>query len=161
MSTLAEARPPHGRGGLSAAELPLPEIGRLAPEVTRLASGRPSAEKTIPARAAEVPTVPPSEVGGKPVTAAVTAGRIPVRPSSALVSASYYLQLGAYGESSVAVALADNLSPDYPVSVYAFKQNKKSLYKVMIGPLNSDESGTLLYLFTAQGYKGAFVRKGE
>jgi hypothetical protein len=134
----------------------------------------PSSVPAAPLTPASSPTEAPSKAApataGQPTSAApvqtvapamAKAGRIPVRPSAALAAASYYLQLGVYGESSAALALADNLSPDYPVSVYAFKSNDKSLYKVMIGPLNSDESGTLLYLFTAQGYRDAFVRKGD
>jgi hypothetical protein len=35
------------------------------------------------------------------------------------------------------------------------------LFKVLIGPLNRDESGTLLYQFRARGFRDAFVQYVE
>ena len=39
-------------------------------------------------------------------------------------------------------------------------QNRQ-LYKVLIGPLNQEESGTLLYRFRSLGYKDAFITRSD
>ncbi len=172
VTRLASGKPAVGESAPSSvAEVPAVPAPKTVqgPTTTGIeqASAPEVAEGTTPAPAPAAPSKPtqaPSASapsGAAQAPAVAKAGRIPVRPSTALSPASYYVQLGVYGESRAALALADNLSPDYPVSVYAFTKDQKSLYKVMIGPLNSDESGTLLYLFMAQGYKDAFVRKGN
>jgi len=167
ISPLASTQPPATSGPVVSGAVASPEIAaKPAAQAGGVSGAQPPAVAQGEAGAPPAPSKPsaaqPTPSGAEAAGAAAhMVGRIPVRPATALAPASYYVQLGVYGESSAAVALADNLSPDYPVSVYAFSQNKKPLYKVMIGPLNSDESGTLLYLFMAQGYKDAFVRKGE
>ena len=35
-----------------------------------------------------------------------------------------------------------------------------AVYKVLVGPLNQDESGALLYKFRVKGFPDAFVRAG-
>jgi hypothetical protein len=35
------------------------------------------------------------------------------------------------------------------------------MYKVLLGPLGRDESGSVLYSVRARGYKDAFLRKNE
>jgi len=47
------------------------------------------------------------------------------------------------------------------VTLYVEERAAAAPYKLMIGPLNEDESGTLLYTFTSQGFRDAFVRKGN
>jgi len=46
----------------------------------------------------------------------------------------------------------------YPVAVLAAESSRGAVYRVLIGPLNQDESGTLLYWFQAKGYPDAFLR---
>ena len=77
-----------------------------------------------------------------------------------LTSSSYYLQLAAYQELKTAKELAAKLLPRYPVTIYNGK-GETFPYKVMVGPLNEDESGAMLYSFTSRGYRDAFLRRGN
>lgn len=77
-----------------------------------------------------------------------------------LEKGAYYLQLGAYVEEFSAKDLAETLAGRYPVTVLVGRTADTSSYKVMVGPLNQDESGSLLFNFRAKGYKDAFLRKG-
>jgi hypothetical protein len=77
-----------------------------------------------------------------------------------LTSSSYYLQLAAYQELKSAKELASKLLPRYPVTIYTGK-GETFPYKVMVGPLNEDESGAMLYSFTSRGYRDAFLRRGN
>ncbi len=74
---------------------------------------------------------------------------------------AYYLQLGAYKEEYAAKGFADTLVDRYPVTVLVGNDKDKVSYRVMVGPLNEDEGGTLLFNFKAEGYKDAFLRKGK
>ncbi len=74
---------------------------------------------------------------------------------------AYYLQLGAYNEEYSAKGLADTLTDRYPVTVLVRNGKDKVSYKVMVGPLNEDEGGTMLFNFKSEGYKDAFLRKGK
>ena len=56
--------------------------------------------------------------------------------------------------------IGDNLAETYPVTVYLSESADRPIYKVLLGPLNQDESGALLYQFRTKGYPDAFVRKG-
>ena len=78
-----------------------------------------------------------------------------------LEASAYYLQLGSFKEAATAERMARGLSEKYPVTVHTSGLNNSLLYKVMLGPLKRDESGTLLYLFRSNGYKDAFVRQGD
>ncbi len=181
VSLLAPAAPPPGQV-LAVTGLPAPSTEGLFPSVSGLASAPTPAESVRPvpaqpapelAQAQPAPPAPPKAAASSepaqpsaqpsPERAPAQAAAQPrgVVPGSQLKRAAYYLQLGAYTDPGSALSVADSLPPAYPVSVYAFTVNKKSLYKVMIGPLNQDESGTLLYLFTSQGFQGAFVRKAN
>ncbi len=81
--------------------------------------------------------------------------------TSKLKKGAFYLQLGAYKEEYSAKDLADALAAHYPVTVFVSKNSGISRYKVMVGPLNSDEGGSLLFSFRARGYKDAFLRRGR
>ncbi len=78
----------------------------------------------------------------------------------ALAQDSYYLQLGAYREQYAALDLAGRIGGIYPVTVYISDSDDLLNYKVMVGPLGSDESGAVLYSFRSSGYPDAFLRKG-
>ncbi len=71
---------------------------------------------------------------------------------------SYFLQIGAYSSLVLAEKLVGELKGSYPVTVLYWKGGKHIIYKVLIGPLNEDESGTLLFRFRARGFKGSFIR---
>ena len=78
-----------------------------------------------------------------------------------LESGAYYVQLGVYTEATNARQVADRYATAYPVSVLRESTAAKRMYKVLLGPINRDESGGLLYNFRARGFKDAFIRKGQ
>ncbi len=80
--------------------------------------------------------------------------------TESLAPSSYYLQLAAYQEIETAERLAGKLLPRYPVTIYE-GGDETFPYKVMVGPLNEDESGAILYSFTSRGYRDAFLRRGN
>lgn len=86
-------------------------------------------------------------------------GEIPVQQR--IDTGSYYLQVAAYSKLDLAQARGKELSVQYPVTLYREDGGVKAPYKLMIGPLNEDESGTLLFTFTSRGYRDAFIRKGN
>ncbi len=85
----------------------------------------------------------------------------PEAASLELERGSYYLQLGAFTEQRSADTLASTLSDIYPVTIYETDFRSQRVYKVMIGPVTGDESGSLLYNLKAKGYKGAFLHRPE
>jgi len=93
-----------------------------------------------------------------PATGTVIGG--PVSVYSNLEKGSNYLQVGAYTKLELARSMAAGLSSRYPVMIYT-ETGGAAPYKLMIGPLNEDESDTLLYTFTSRGYPDAFVRRGN
>jgi len=70
----------------------------------------------------------------------------------------FYIQLGAYSDEIVARDLEAAYSKSYPIEILSFRSGTRGLYRVMVGPLNKDESGTVLYWFQVRGFKDAFVR---
>ncbi|MEW5816901.1 MAG: SPOR domain-containing protein, partial [Spirochaetota bacterium] len=74
---------------------------------------------------------------------------------------AFYIQLGAYSDLRLAQALKDSFLAIYPVTLYESGKPEKPLYRVLIGPVNQDESGSLLYNFRAKGFKDAFIRAGD
>ena len=152
--------------------LPAPEAGEpvaLTPEPPVL---EPPAEEAAVAEAAaeeervgEPPVSEPTpeplpeereEVAALPETAPA---RAPL--AEVLTRNAYFLQLGAYSSRSMAERLASDLGPNYQVTILPVDDPSRRIYKVLIGPLNTDESGTLLYLFKARGFKDAFLRYVE
>jgi cell division septation protein DedD len=103
--------------------------------------------------------------------AAATPPAVAVVPSTAgeaaaattLVRKSFYLQLGAYSTLSLAQKLASQVSgyARYTVAILPTTAGPAPMYKVLIGPLNRDESGTLLYQFRARGFRDAFLQYVE
>jgi len=71
---------------------------------------------------------------------------------------TYFLQLGSYSSLVLAEKLASGLKGTYPVTVLHSQGGKHILYKVLVGPLNKEESGTLLFWFRVRGYKDSFLR---
>ena len=72
--------------------------------------------------------------------------------------ATFYLQLGAYETQEVAMTMAGRLPQAYPVVVLTPPADGKQTFKVLVGPLNKAESGTLLPLFKFRGFHDAFIR---
>jgi hypothetical protein len=75
---------------------------------------------------------------------------------------SYFIQLGAYTAKSLALKLGRDLAGTYSVAILpAAGRDRGIIYKVMIGPVNDDESGVLLYNLKSRGFKDAFIQYGE
>ena len=146
-----------------AVELPVPsplEPDRPEAEGTRLAA--PQEEQPL----ALEPAAPPLELPAEePAVEAPPAGEpavaVAAPPAPVLTPQAYFLQLGAYSSRTLAEKLARDLGPNYQVSILPTADRTRTIYKVLIGPLNTDESGTLLYLFKARGFKDAFLRYVE
>jgi rare lipoprotein A (peptidoglycan hydrolase) len=81
--------------------------------------------------------------------------------SEILPSSSYFVQLGAYSTRSLAEKLAGHLTQTYSVTILPASSGDRQFYKVLVGPLNVDESGTLLYQFRSRGFKDAFIQYVE
>lgn len=78
-----------------------------------------------------------------------------------LPSRSYFVQLGAYSTRASAENLAGDLTQNYSVTILPADSGGRRFYKVLVGPLNVDESGTLLYQFRSLGFKDAFIQYVE
>ncbi len=81
--------------------------------------------------------------------------------ASRLEKGAFYVQLGVYSEAENANQIAAKFGGAYPVEVLREATAAKAVYKVLLGPVNQDESGGLLYNFRMKGYKDAFIRKGQ
>ncbi|MCF7913765.1 MAG: hypothetical protein K9L66_01215 [Spirochaetaceae bacterium] len=130
----AEERPPEG---------PVTEPKEQVQQETETAE----TEKRVTSAAEEVST------------GDIAAGDIAVKRS--IDKDSYYLQVAAYSKLDLAQSRGQELSLRYPVTLYMEERASAAPYKLMIGPLNEDESGTLLYTFTSRGFRDAFIRKGN
>ena len=75
----------------------------------------------------------------------------------------YYLQVGAYSTAGSARQAVEQLQPQYPTEVLADGdgEDERTLYRVLVGPLNEDERGSVLYFVRAMGYRDAFIRQAE
>jgi hypothetical protein len=69
----------------------------------------------------------------------------------------YYLQLGVFTTREAAEKIL-RAYPSYPMLIIAGKLDKADVFKVVVGPLKRDETGTALYLFKARGYRDAFLK---
>ncbi len=152
-------------------QLALPETGQQpAPSEQQGVQASPGGEKI----ALQPPETPPQQAGPTPPETALEqpAVRPPEQPPSGVQvvaslprlagrndAATFYVQLGAYATQQGAQDIAQRVMQTYPVVVLAPGENGKQIYKVLVGPLNRAESGTLLPLFKFQGFRDAFVRR--
>ena len=127
----------------------------LVPAEERPPEGPPTVEQDQEMETEELETVPSDDTSSP----RVAAEEIPVR--NRLDRQSYYLQVAAYRRLELAQARASELAERYPVTIYSSSEGETAPFKLMVGPLNEDESGTLLFTFNSQGYKDAFVRRGN
>ncbi len=151
---MAEPTPPESGSEFALkGSLPVPSLA--APGAAALAAASPEAAPQAP------PAAAPRAAAPQPEGAAIVGAAGGIRTESSLVADKYYVQLGVFVESGSALNMASSLSPLYPVSVYAARKGTRELYKVLVGPLNSDEGGSVLYHFIDRGYRDAFLRKVE
>ena len=145
----------------------VPEAGQaqepVQTEVTGPAAVPPAGQ--APPKVALLPPetpVPSSEARTAATTPAATVTTPAVTPAAAQrtgAPGSFFLQLAAYGTEKNARDLAAKLIPTYPAIVLAPSSPKSSVFKVVIGPLNRAESGTLLTWFRYRGFPDAFVKQ--
>ncbi len=79
---------------------------------------------------------------------------------SNLADNNYYLQIGAYTVPATAQVAVDALSATYPMAVLPIDSHGTTVYRVLVGPLEQDETGTLLLWLRAKGYRDTFIRSG-
>ncbi len=107
-------------------------------------------------------TAKPPAATAPAVTAKPPVSTAPVQTIAALPrsgTGSYFLQLGAYATEKGAKDIASRLAPTYPALVLAPSSSSAAVFRVVIGPLNRAESGTLLTWFRYRGFPDAFVKQ--
>jgi hypothetical protein len=137
-----------------------------APEPPKLALVAPVAP--APQKAVE----PQVLVAAKPADTQTPATTNPTHPTttsaqpkaaasfpSSVKPGTYYLQLGAYATEKVARDLAATLASTYPALVLNSAGPGTPTFRVVVGPLNKAESGTLLTWFKRKGFPDAFLRQ--
>ncbi len=131
-----------------------------APELSAAPGGEPAIAAPEPELAAPEPAIAAPEPEPEAPAVAVVPS---TTESRSLARKSFYLQLGAYSTLGLAEKLASQISAyaRYTVEILPATTGAAPLYKVLIGPLNRDESGTLLYQFRARGFRDAFVQYVE
>ena len=121
------------------------------------------------AAAAVVPGVepkptPPASVatvkGSSPAGAVQPPASIPILKG--LAKGSFYVQIGVYGTNDSLRTAIGGFKATYPLAVESLTTKKGSpAYRLFVGPLTRDESGTVLFRIRALGYKDAYVRQGS
>jgi rare lipoprotein A (peptidoglycan hydrolase) len=109
--------------------------------------------QATPAQTAQPATAPAVQPGQAQVVSSLP------RLAGQNNAATFYVQLGAYSTQETAQGLAASLVQTYPVVVLAPAAGGRQIYKVLVGPLNKAESGTLLPLFRFRGFRDAFLRR--
>jgi len=144
--------------------LALPQTGPAHAETAGASPVQLSGGETLALQAPETPPEQPSNAPAATNPPERQPGQAQVvsslpRLSGKKDSATFYVQLGAYATQDVAQGLAARFVQTYPVVVLAPASGGKQIYKVLIGPLNKAESGTLLPMFKFRGFRDAFVRR--
>ena len=149
------ASPPAGSAESAALLVPEPQ-GEPAPakepvqtEVTSPAAAPPASQEAPKLALAEPET---------PAQAAVAPAKTPAIAKIAKAD-TYYLQLGAYASEKVAQDLAASVPSAYPTLVVAPAGAGTGMFRVLIGPLNRAESGTVLTRFKYRGFPDAFLKR--
>ena len=143
----------------------LPQVALASPdsqepvqtEVTGPAAVPPAGEEQP--KLALLPPEAPASVQETANNTAATKPQTAERPLKSGAPGTFFLQLAAYGTEKNARELAAKLTPTYPAIVQAPSSPKSSVFKVVIGPLNRAESGTLLTWFRYRGFPDAFVKQ--
>ena len=144
---VASSAEPQGRPP----RLPLPEA-EVKPEVLAALppqSPAPQADTQAPAKTTPAPAAQKLAPSAQQLRPALPAG----------ASTRFYVQLAAYAAEPLASGLAASLSATYPMVVLAPAATGGKIYRVLVGPLNKAESGTLLRWFRNRGFPDAFVKQ--
>lgn len=73
---------------------------------------------------------------------------------------AYYLQIGVFTERDSALKLVERFGSVYPLGISKRETPERTVYRVLVGPLNWDESGVVLLSMKNLGFKDAFLRRG-
>ncbi|ULQ60091.1 SPOR domain-containing protein [Brucepastera parasyntrophica] len=141
--------------GEQTVEDPIPTVPEIIPpqKTTELAQqpikqvdeipGRPQAENSTGLKAIHIEEIYTSDISGLTI--------------SDLVKNRYYIQLASYSDVRNTLKVIDTYGKKYPLAV----QNNADVMKVLVGPLDKTEYGAVLEHFKKDGFKDAFVRKGQ
>lgn len=116
------------------------------------------AAPAIPA-AVVAPAASGTSVAASTAAVAMSTADLPIIAS--LSKGSYYIQIGAYADAKNVRSILDKYGKKYPVAVEKTTNKNGECLKVYIGPVMKDEYGAVLEKFKANGFKDAFVRKGQ
>lgn len=132
--------------------------GEIAPSLALLPPETPQPKPEV--KPAPAPAKTPEKIAVKPPDQKLIPS-VPIAkaPPAAAKTTPYYVQLAAYSAESLASGLAASLSATYPVLVLAPSPAGKQIYRVLIGPLNKAESGTVANWFRYRGFPDAFVKR--
>jgi rare lipoprotein A (peptidoglycan hydrolase) len=130
-----------------------PALGRN--DAVALAIPEPKPEERKNAAPEAAPQQQPVQQAKPPETTRPAAASLP-RTGKA---GTYFLQLAAYATEKVAQDVASRLTPTYPTLVIAPQATGTRAFRVVIGPLNRAESGTLLTWFRYRGFPDAFLKQ--
>jgi rare lipoprotein A (peptidoglycan hydrolase) len=169
----AETAGPSGEpaGAEIALAEPEPVAEPLKPVQTEVTGpvAAPAPGPKAPQLALAAPQAPPERAHASPQTAQTATAQTPQQTAPRQVpaattlkstgSAAWYLQLAAYTTEQIAQDLAKSLVPTYPTVVLAPQPSGARMFRVVIGPLNRAESGTLLTWFRYRGFPDAFLKQ--
>ncbi|MFO8065063.1 MAG: SPOR domain-containing protein [Spirochaetota bacterium] len=119
---------------------------------------KPAEEDDSPSVAGEAEADPEPEPDAEPEREERSTPEDGLSVVTSLERDRYYLQVAAFSERKGARTAVDELGTRYPTEVLEDGGEERTLYRVLVGPLNEDESGTTLYHVRAMGYEDAFVR---
>jgi cell division septation protein DedD len=125
---------------------------------TAAAATATQAATTTASTASAATATTPVATATTPVATVATAPVAVVLDLPAKGNLTWYLQLAAYSTEAMARDTAARLTPTYPVLVLAPPAGSRPLYRVIVGPLNKAESGTLLARFRYSGFPDVFAR---
>jgi cell division protein FtsN len=164
--TLGPASAPAPTGALALGNPPIPgepgETVEAPPVVTELSGPSPTPPEAAPAQTLITlePTAPkpPEAAQAQPVQTSQPATAV-IPPVGA--KAVYYVQLGAYANEKQARDRASLIPASYPVNIVGPGTQAGRIYRILLGPLNRAESGTMLYWFKVSGFPDAFIKQSE
>jgi cell division septation protein DedD len=80
---------------------------------------------------------------------------------SSLERDQYYLQLRAFSQAETVNQELTKIGKAYPLVILSGKESGKTIYRILLGPINQGESNALLQRFKNMGYTDAFLRQGS
>jgi hypothetical protein len=131
---------------------PPESVVEAGPEIAE-AGAPPEREEERPPREEARPGEKPREE--RPGLAGLEEEKLRADPATGRI---YFIQIGAYTDETLARSVEATYANNYPIDVYRSGRGTKGVFRVLVGPLNKDESGAVLYWFRAKGFKDAFIR---